>query len=154
MRNSTRKAKLLEDLMSSQGKKIPTSLLLTFNVGHVVNKRLRWFAGNYPKRNKGCWNMSNGYSSAPLIHKCMFFHKAKHTEAYSPGWKAQLKTLQDFHTRSAIPYILQCDLYALFCTTSHRISIICKAIKCHKEIAVKFLPRENFHSSNWQGERV
>lgn len=34
--NLTGKAKLLEDLVSSQGKKIPTLLLLTFSVGHVV----------------------------------------------------------------------------------------------------------------------
>lgn len=57
-------------------------------------------------------------------------------------------------TSLAISYILQCVLYALFCTTSHKISIICKAIHCHKEIVVKFLPREIFHSSNWQGARM
>jgi len=38
MTNLTGKAKLFEDLMSSQGKKFPTFLLLTFSVGHAVKK--------------------------------------------------------------------------------------------------------------------
>lgn len=88
----------------------------------------------------------------------MFFHKAEHTEAVLAWLKSpdeETKGLpHSFSTSLAISYILQCVLYALFCTTSHKISIICKAIKCRKEIAVKFLLREYFHSSIWQGESV